>query len=168
MILERFELTAGGMSFSLCATGKYNFVLGYSGTGKTALSTLLNKIRHGLSFHYTGEFPLYQFSDARDYNFLKVNKSRCVIFIDEEDWALFRKPRNYDREWLENSNHIFIIVARDLPSDLPFGANNIFTFSRRNRKVRMIPKYTDTDFQIGTVTKGTIVCEDASAGSEYI
>ena len=151
----------GKCSWDIEVYGKYNFIVGDSGTGKTHLADALQTSLRDGNGKMSGDInlvPLGFFLTGRE----DVDNDNTLVYVDEMDPLMWGSERERMFEYFRNSKCFFLIAMRDLPSTVPYGIQNVYKFVRSGNMHELKLAY-ELDYYDGEQVD-TLVCEDSESG----
>lgn len=160
---EKLYLKVGRKEYDLIVSGKYNFIIGDSSTGKTELQHSLLQAAQGVPYSYSGFLPLIRFTDLVKQNWVTP---QSIIVVDEDD--IFGYNRNAIVQFARENSHCWILCVRSMIGELPTSVFDIYTMKRSGRYHAMKRVYGLGDFTTTMDTPSAIVCEDSAAGFRMV
>ncbi len=144
--------------------GKYNVIIGNSGTGKTFI-TKFGQALEELPGRYKGnpEISVYGSQDSIREHISTVSNS--IIIIDEH---INSGPIHDYVRLSEFSDNYFIFCARDTLGAVPYGINTTFVVDGVYPKVRMVPAYSKAGRTRNIPVGWPVVVEDEDVGFKVL
>lgn len=155
--------------YKIVLRGKYSFIVGNSGTGKSRFVGLLE------------DYNVQELSGESRGISLNISKSRfiiatveileflwqydnCIIVVDEDMVWMLRK---YSSE-LQKSNNYFIFINRDLLGNIPIGIYDLYQMTYRRENGFLI-NYNEllADFIEERIKPDIILTEDSKSGYKF-
>lgn len=130
----------GNNRFKLLVHGKFNFIIGDSGTGKTFLSRLLESHELTGSGSYSGKYPLISYQGFLGSILSGEPLEKHVVYIDEFDMHSSSLSAFFEN--LKRFNCWFIVCLRDLPVNVSFGIEDIFILEEKHKIHNMTSPYS--------------------------
>lgn len=169
-----FKVNDGNYFFDLEFKGKFNYLLGNSGTHKTHLIKILQKLkRHVRSVRgyvsldneniVMNALHLYTNEDSTDVVALLETMSRCKndIFIIDECNSVMAYEK-IGKVFKESQNY-FIILGHAVDGNLPVNVESVFTLKATHKSIVNVPMYQKFNIrEIGEVDY--ILTEDSVSG----
>lgn len=160
--MKRVTFKCMGVRYDLVLRGRLTIVVGDTASGKTRLSRLVQ-----LSM---ADSTLAELAGARsieaadDTSWLPVLEGDAEIVVVDED-ALSKYHNDVVRV-LKNYNHLYIVMGRDLPDELPFGLHSMVCISAlSSTHYRTVPyEPTPNLFRPALGPAPFVYCEDGKSG----
>lgn len=160
----RLTYRAANYELSLEVTGKFNVVVGHSGSGKSRLAEVANafsgipnnraRIPKPIYSSYGGDITPY-ISEAHD----------SVLVFDEYFHSNWLRRRMSE---MQSSDNYYILITRDGTSEVPYGINNTFRVSHRNsNRLYMRPCYPNILRRTKDSCK-VFIAEDSTLGYHHL
>lgn len=146
------------MQYTLSLTGKYNVIVGDSGTGKTQLAEFASRLESVVKRKRTWDIPIY--GDSRHVLDIINKVTNSVIVIDEE---ISTSDLECHLKAIEKSPNWFIFCFRDDLGKIPYGIDNIFSLRGNARHRKMIPYFTRNAFTRTVMAYTDIITEDSKS-----
>lgn len=136
-MVERISIASRDLSYELSFRGKYTILTGLSGSGKTRLIKLLDRISRGMPHTISGNRAVVGAPYGKALRSAVLSMHGAVIVVDEDvDSADLRDAMPA----IMQSDCYFIFITRDLIPDIPYGAEDIFEMAGGPNHYRMLPK----------------------------
>ena len=147
-------------SFTLDIRGKFNVIVGKSGTGKSVLADFAEMIRNNPFSRK--EYPREITGNPVLLQDWMVTHPGSIIVIDEGIFDV-RQWRKLIPEMGRSENY-FVICTREGDPSLPYGINTTFEIEGTYRNLRMVPKYRENPLSRNTHDCCGVITEDAKVG----
>ena len=124
-MIEHVKFITREATFNVAFSGKYSYLIGKSGTGKSYMSGLLYQVENGYVATIEGDKHLVggNWGVALDH---LDDKDAVLLFGEDFDvptimqfWSLFEESKNQ-----------FIFMTRDIIPKVPYLKENVFTMQR--------------------------------------
>lgn len=160
----RLTYRAANYELSLEVTGKFNVVIGHSGSGKSRLAEIANafsgipnnraRIPKPIYSSYGGDITPY-ISEAHD----------SVLVFDEYFHSNWLRRRMSE---MQSSDNYYIFITRDGISEVPYGLNNTFRVSHSSgNRLYMRPCYPNLLHRYKDSCK-VFIAEDSTLGYHHL
>lgn len=157
-LVERISIASRDLSYELSFRGKYTILTGLSGSGKTRLIKLLDRIGRGMPHTIKGNHAVVGAPYGKALRSAVLSMHGAVIVVDED---VDKSDLRNAMPAIMQSDCYFIFITRDTMPDIPYGVENIFEMTGGPNHYRMSPMYT---LQRRALTSMRIVCEDSASG----
>ena len=133
-MIEYARLETRRFTFNIAFSGKFSYLMGDSGCGRTLLSdALLRHDRSGLGT-ISGPKKIYGGKDGAAFN--HYNEDNCVLVIgDDIDPLDLLEYMDY----IQASSNQFIYISREPVKEFPFTEDNVFTMVGGPKEFTMVP-----------------------------
>lgn len=165
--------------FELEFQGKFNFILGNSGTFKTLLGNLLTKYKRGIngisvkisddrfkmkkeSVHILGNDTVFEGDYKNIFNVighLFVIDECCEIFKKRDLSSILKESKNY-----------FIIISRKVPGFLPVSIDSVYHLERKKDIIFNVPEYAKSNEELTSFAQSIdyISTEDSASSLKVL
>lgn len=129
------------VTMHLQVNGKFNVIVGESGTGKSYLCELVEEMHRLLDYKNT--FPVPVCSGVRAVKNLALWAEQyrgAVLILDERSMEEFWRN---EVGLMKESHNYYIICARDGDARIPYGVDTTFNIVRTQTALHMVPAYKD-------------------------
>lgn len=169
-----FKVNDGNYYFDLKFEGKFNYLLGNSGSHKTHLINVLRKLKRRVRSVkgyvslddenlVMSDIHLYTNDDSTDVTALFETMLKCknhVFIIDECNPVMFNEKIG---GILKNSQNYFIMISREVDGYLPVNVESVFVLRAVHKSITNVPMYQKFNIkEIGKVDY--ILTEDSKSG----
>lgn len=158
----------GSETFELVLHGKFTFIVGSSGTGKTHLASIIDRAgQEGINLAIGDGLYLRRFSDLAEEALLdSQHLNKAIFVIDEEDISRSRKGADALYAVARKVGSYFLVTARELPSGIPFGLGDLYYLHRSGHYHKMVPVVSQGDpvFDLHEVRPDLLLTEDKKSG----
>ena len=161
-MIEHISIASRDLSYELAFRGKYTILTGLSGSGKTRLIKLLDRIGRGMPCTIKGNHAVVGAPYGKALKSAVLSMHGSVIIVDED---VDKSDLRDAMPAIMQSDCYFIFITRDTMPDIPYGVENIFEMTGGPNHYKMSPKYT---LSKRPLTSMHIVCEDSASGWKMI
>lgn len=146
------------LSYDLKLTGKYNLIVGDSGSGKSLLANFASALQKINGRSIGNKIPIY---GDQNHIMRYINEVHKSIIVLDEDFTC----SDFDelKSLMEVSDNWYILCFRENLGKFPFGVNNIFKLVGNARHKKMVPYFTGNEFTRVISNYSGIITEDSKS-----